>query len=196
MAERPPLRDVVAKRWRLWLRAVHRDVGYLAVGLTLVYAFSGLAINHVGSWDPNFKKVVEHHALTAPLPREEAAAAAALVAQLGVTETVRDAYWDTDTTFQVELDGRTLVVDTATKVVTDVAEKPRFFLRVANWLHYNRGKAAWTAIADGYAIFLLYLALSGVFMLKGRKGFVGRGAALIAVGALVPFLYVTLSGGP
>jgi hypothetical protein len=45
---------VIKKRWRGWLRAIHRDVGYLAVGLTLIYAMSGLAINHIQDWDPNF----------------------------------------------------------------------------------------------------------------------------------------------
>jgi len=32
---------------RTWLRAIHRDVGYSAVGLTIVYAASGIAVNHV-----------------------------------------------------------------------------------------------------------------------------------------------------
>ena len=32
---------------RPWLRAVHRDAGYFGVGLTLVYALSGLAVNHI-----------------------------------------------------------------------------------------------------------------------------------------------------
>ena len=42
---------------RPWLRALHRDLGYLAVGLTLVYAVSGLAVNHLADWDPNFANV-------------------------------------------------------------------------------------------------------------------------------------------
>ncbi|RYE79999.1 MAG: hypothetical protein EOO74_02835, partial [Myxococcales bacterium] len=41
--------------WRAWVRAIHRDAGYLAVGLTLVYALSGLAVNHISDWDPNFR---------------------------------------------------------------------------------------------------------------------------------------------
>jgi uncharacterized protein len=187
---------VIARRWRLWLRAVHRDAGYLAVGLTFVYALSGLAINHVGDWDPNFKKVVEHHVLAAPLPRDEQAAAVALLTQLGASGPVRDAFWASDTSFQVELDGRTLVVDTAAGEITDASDQPRFLLRVANWLHYNRGKDAWSYIADGYAIFLLFLATSGLFMIKGRKGLIGRGGVLLLVGASVPILYVQLSGGP
>src|SRR4051812_48926283 len=44
--------------WRPWLRAIHRDVGYVAVGLTFIYALSGLAVNHITDWsdgDPSFK---------------------------------------------------------------------------------------------------------------------------------------------
>ena len=26
---------------------IHRDVGYLVVGLTLIYAISGIAVNHI-----------------------------------------------------------------------------------------------------------------------------------------------------
>lgn len=187
---------VVRRRWRAVVRSLHRDAGYIAVGLTFVYALSGLAINHIGKWDPNFKMVVETHQLDRKLPEDEAAAGKQILAELGIDEEPREAYWETDGTYQVIFDDRTIVVDPRTLVAKDAAEKPRFFLRVANWLHYNRGKDAWTWIADGYAILLLFLATSGVFMLKGRKGFIGRGAILIALGAAVPILYVQLSGGP
>jgi hypothetical protein len=60
----------------------------------------------------------------------------------------------------------------------------------------NRGKKAWKYVADGYAVFLLFLAASGLFMIPGRKGIMGRGAILALLGALVPVLYVVLSGGP
>ena len=73
---------------------------------------------------------------------------------------------------------------------------PRFLLRVSNWLHLNRGKRAWTFIADAYAILLLGLAVSGMFMLPGKRGLRGRGTLLVAAGVAVPVLYVVLSGGP
>jgi uncharacterized protein len=188
--------SVLRKRWRAWLRSLHRDAGYIAVGLTFVYALSGLAINHIGQWDPNFRKMVTRHELGAPLPKDEKAAVQHVVKALGVEETLREGYWDTDGTLQVITDDRTIVVDPRTRVATESQERPRFFLRVANWLHYNRGKAAWTYFADGYAVFLLFLATSGIFMLKGRKGVIGRGGILIVLGATVPLLYVQFSGGP
>jgi hypothetical protein len=188
--------STLRKRWRLWLRAVHRDAGYIAVGLTFVYAVSGLAINHIGQWDPNFKSVVSRHQLAGALPADEKAAVRKVLAELEVAEAPRDGYRESDGTLQIFTDERTIVVDPKTLVAVEKAEKPRFFLRLANWLHYNRGKSAWTFIADGYAVFLLFLATSGMFMLKGRKGMIGRGAVLVLLGAAVPFLYVQLSGGP
>jgi hypothetical protein len=80
--------------------------------------------------------------------------------------------------------------------VVEEGQKPRFFIRVADWLHENRGKRAWTYVADTYAVLLLYLALSGLFMIPGRKGLKGRGAIIALAGAAVPVLYVVLSGGP
>jgi len=186
----------LGKRWRAWLRAVHRDIGYLAVGLTFIYAISGIAINHIDRWNPNFQTVSQTHHLPGPIPAGEMAAAEYVLRQLEIAGEIRDAYSVAGDQLEIYLDGRQLVVETTTGTVFDEAEEPRFFLRVANWLHYNRGKAAWTYIADGYAAFLLFLAISGVFMLKGRKGFIGRGAILIALGAGVPILYVTLAGGP
>ena len=77
--------------------------------------------------------------------------------------------------------------------VVDEEQKPRFFLRVANWLHLNRGKKAWTYFADAYAAGLLLLATSGIFMIPGRKGLIGRGAVFVAVGVAIPIVYITLS---
>jgi hypothetical protein len=45
---------VAERNWRWWFRVLHRDVGYLCVGLTLIYAVSGIAVNHVADWNPNY----------------------------------------------------------------------------------------------------------------------------------------------
>lgn len=187
----------VRRRWRVWLRATHRDIGYLVVGLTVIYAVSGIAINHVEDWNPNFEAVEQTHRLGRSLSGSEEEIARQVLSELDVTEEPSEAYFAAEDRLEIELpSGRTLHVDTRAGEVYDEYQKPRFFLRVANWLHYNRGKRAWTHIADGYAVLLLLLATSGLFMLKGRKGFWGRGAVLALLGASVPVLYVVLSGGP
>lgn len=196
---RQPLGKRIKRRWRAWLRSIHRDIGYLAVGLTFVYALSGIAINHIGSWDPNFSLETASHSVPLPISADdEEAATKKVLAALRISEEPRDFFFETEEQLEIYFDDkeRTLIVDITTGRVKESYKSERFFIRVANWLHYNRGKSAWTYIADGYAFFLLFLATSGIFMLKGRKGLIGRGAILIAMGAAVPILYVHFASGP
>jgi hypothetical protein len=181
--------------WRPLLRALHRDMGYVVVGLTFIYAVSGLAVNHIADWDPNFKSYERAHEL-GPLAGDPDAIAATVRARLGVTEAPREVYAASEDDVEILFDRRTLHVTPKTGRVVDEGQKPRFFLRLANWLHLNRGKAAWKIVADTYAAILLLLSVSGMFMIKGPKGIVGRGAVLVGLGIAIPVLYVTLAGGP
>jgi len=181
---------------RAWLRAIHRDAGYLGVGLTLVYALSGIAVNHIADWDPSFRQVAATHQVAAPLPSNAEEAAQRVLTALRITEAPREIYAAGDDSVDVVFDRRTLHVTPSTGKVIEEGQAPRFLLRVANWLHLNRGKKAWTYVADGYACVLLYLAISGLFMIPGKKGLWGRGALLAALGAAIPIGYVVWSGGP
>ena len=185
----------IKRRWRGWLRAIHRDVGYLAVGLTLIYAMSGLAINHNDDWDPNFVTYQRERTIapiSADVPDDAAIATARQALGVGAP---RSTYRAGDE-IHLEYDDKKLVVYGDSGHVVEQGRKPRFFLRVANWLHYNRGKKAWTYVADFYAALLLYLAISGIFMIKGKNGLKWRGALLLTLGAAVPLTYVVWSGGP
>lgn len=191
---------------RRWLRALHRDVGYLAVGLTFVYAMSGIAVNHLEDWDPNFNNYESSMQLDADVVTalqkgaehagHEQASAQRIMQALGQNEPINDVYEIEPGKLDITVGASTYFVDLRSGVVRQQGQKPRLVLRAANWLHLNRGKKAWTWIADGYAVFLLFLATSGLFMIKGRQGLLGRGALLTLIGAAVPVLYVSLSGGP
>lgn len=182
--------------FRPWLRAFHRDVGYFAVGLTIVYATSGLAVNHLKDWDPNFKQVNRTHQVPLPLPSDDGAAASMALKSLGVREEPREVYRASKAQLDLVFDKRTFHVDTESGVVHEEGQAARPLLRIANWLHLNRGKKAWLIVADSYAVFLLFLALSGLLMIPGKKGLFGRGAIVALLGAAVPIVYVLLSGGP
>jgi hypothetical protein len=181
--------------WRAWLRAIHRDVGYLLVGLTVVYALSGLAVNHIDDWNSNFVEFDRTHQLGA-LPKDDDEAVNVVRTRLAIEAEPSDVYRVSDDELEISFDDRTLTAHLDSGEVNDRGRESRFFVRAANWLHLNRGKKAWTYFADGYAALLLFLALSGMFMIKGKKGLIGRGAILVVLGAAVPILYVTLSGGP
>ena len=197
-SSRPPEQGArsVFLRWRRWLRAAHRDVGYMLVGLTFVYALSRLAVNHIADWDPNFDAYERTVQLSAEYPAmDDSALAAAALSAAGVDGPPTDTF-GLDDELQVTTSSAELTVSRASGEVLVRGRSPRLLLRVSNWLHLNRGKRAWTFIADAYAILLLGLAVSGMFMLPGRRGLRGRGAVLVALGVSIPVLYVTLSGGP
>jgi len=188
--------DARRAKWRPWLRALHRDFGYVAVGLTLIYACSGLAVNHIADWDPSFHSYARTYDL-GPLQGDDATIARTVEQRLNIDATPRDVFRAAPDRLDLAFDGkRTVHVDPLTGHVVDEGQKPRVLLRIANWLHLNRGKKAWTYIADAYAVALLFLALSGVFMIAGKKGFFWRGAIFVALGLAIPAVYVVASGGP
>ncbi|MGD0676611.1 MAG: PepSY-associated TM helix domain-containing protein [Polyangiaceae bacterium] len=189
-----PTRPRRGNSWRALLRALHRDVGYTAVGLTFVYAASGLAVNHVADWDPNFRNTRTTHDLGAALPDDDNAARQVILEKLGIREVPKEVYREGDEV-EVLFEHRTLHVTVATGHVVDEGQRPRFFLRAANWLHLNRGKKAWKYFADSYAIGLLFLASSGMFMLAGKKGLLGRGIFFVGAGVALPILYLVWAGG-
>jgi hypothetical protein len=186
-------------QWRGLLRTIHRDAGNLAIGLTLIYALSGLAVNHINTdgWDPNFTNYSRTHELGGPLEGDDQAVADKVLNRLGIKDKPKEIYRGSPTEeLEISFKQRTLHVNTETGKVLDEGQDPKFFLRVANWLHLNRGKKAWTYIADAYAVALLFLAFSGMFMLPGKKGLIGRGGIFVLLGIAVPVIYVTWSGGP
>jgi hypothetical protein len=70
--------------------------------------------------------------------------------------------------------------------------KDRRVLKEANFLHLNQPKGLWTYVADLYAMALLVLAVTGMFVIKGSKGITGRGAWLTGVGAVIPPVFLWL----
>lgn len=188
------IRTRVRKRWRAWIRAAHRDIGYLAVGFTFIYAISGIAINHIDDWNPNFISETRQHEL-GPLPETQQEATALIRKKLSIPSrpSRADLYAGQ---LELEWQDRRILAEISTGSVTEDLQRPRFFLRIANWLHYNRGKKAWTRMADLYALGLLYLAISGLFMLKGKGKIRIRRWLLVGLGIAIPASYVWLSGGP
>ena len=193
-APAPPVTSRIKKRWRAWLRALHRDVGYLAIGFTVIYAISGIALNHIGDWDPDWV-ASERQVQIAPVPAGSPDAAAIEHVRAAIDFPPPDGALVAGDEVHLTYDnGQKAVAIGST--VTIQAREARFFFRVAHWLHATRGKAVWKYISDAYAVLLLYLAISGIFMIKGRLGFKWRGLVLITAGVAIPIAYIVLSGGP
>lgn len=181
-------------RWRGWNRVLHRTLGYFCAGLTVVYAVSGLAVNHIADWNPNY--VIRNDTVAlGPVPAERAAAAGftdELLAAFDLEGPVLGMYRPDPERLDVFLEGGAIEVDLAGGEAVYESVRNRPVLRAFNVLHLNEPKGLWTAVADLFAVALLLLALTGLFMVKGRKGVVGRGGWYVAAGVLLPLVYIFL----
>lgn len=170
-------------------RWIHRELGYFAVGLTLVYAVSGIAVNHAHHWDANYSRTLDQLRIEPPGTGPTAEIAPVVLQRLALTDSVKNVWRAGETALTVFLEGRQYDVDLVSGAVVRHGFAKRPVLWDVNFMHLNSGKAPWTGIADVYAGVLILLALSGIFLVKGSRGLAGRGGVLMALGVLLPLLY-------
>ena len=180
------------KKFRAVCRWLHRELGYLTVGLTLVYAISGLAVNHAHHWNANYERTRTVQQIDPPGTGPTPEVTRLVLERLALDETVKNTWRAGPDRLQVFLEGASIDVDLATGQVVREGISPRPWLYEMNFMHLNTGKGPWTGIADAYAGILIVLALSGIFLVRGKKGLKGRGGVLMALGILLPILYALL----
>lgn len=191
-AERAGTTNAPALRWRRLLRSIHRDVGYLAAAVTVVYAVSGIAVNHIDAWNPSYviqKQSVRFEPIEAS---DRETMAAALAERLGIEAPIKDSFRDSPSVITVFFEGTTVEANVETGVATVETTRDRPVFRDLNFLHLNHPRGLWTWIADVYAGALIVLAISGLVMLRGRHGFGGRGKWLFAIGLAIPVGFVVV----
>jgi hypothetical protein len=175
--------------WRHLNSVLHRDIGYLAVGLTVVYGVSGLAVNHKADWNPSYRLQKTTQRIAPIEATERAEIIREALRELAISDELRSAFRPNPDTLQLFFKAYTYSVDlpTGNVIVEQVRARPVLF--EMNQLHLNAPKRFWTAVADLYAVALIVLAITGMFVLKGKTGIKGRGAWLTTAGVLLPTAY-------
>jgi hypothetical protein len=179
-------------KWRRKLRILHRDIGYAVAALVIAYSISGLAVNHIDDWNPNYS-IDKRRIRVGPLPDDSLDAMEAhVVTALGLSAAdVRGRVMDTDSDFRLFLpEGSDIRVDIHTGEGIMTVVDTRALVYEVNVLHLNNIKGIWTWVADLFAVALLFLAVSGLFMLRGKQGITGRGKWFLAAGLLVPVGFI------
>ncbi len=181
-------------RWRRWNTILHRDLGYLCFGMTLIYAISGVAVNHIGDWNPTYKieRSSSHLDPSSYISLQGHEMVAKILQQLAEPGKLKNSYQAGPETLKIFVEGNNIEVNLQTGEVRQEKTQQRKILYQLNFLHLNHPKKLWTWFADLYAIALAFLALTGLFVLKGKKGIQGRGAWLVSLGCLVPALFLLL----
>lgn len=171
-----------------WLRIIHRDLGFLMVGVCLVYGISGFLLNHMDGKDPAFTTTEESLQLEKNLTNEELKI---LWSDKKLPELKRIMGID-NVHSRLMLNGGIGVYNSATGIVDYELHSKNEFIFWINKLHYNKVKG-WSVMGDLFAFSLIFFAVSGLFIVKGKRGIAGRGKWYLAVGLLVPIIYVILA---
>ena len=175
-----------------WVRrlvmVVHRDVGYLLSALLIGYCLSGLALNHIDDWNPDF--VVEKRTVNVGggLTRAQFDDATLERIALMVGEGAHRVI-DFPTPDQVKIyyAESTLQVHLSTGAAEYERDTRRPLFYDANVLHRNVIDG-WKWVSDLFAVALITLNVTGLLLLKGRNGLGGRGKWLVLAGLGPPLI--------
>lgn len=175
-------------------RNVHRDLGYIFFFMTMIYGLSGVALNHIDDWNPSY--IVRNNPISikeAPLNKEmlSRSRVISLLKTYAPDETYKNHYFPEEELLKIFIEDGNVNIDLKSGKGIVETSKRRLLLHPANYLHYNP-KKWWTWVSDIYAISLMLLAVTGLFILKGKNGIAGRGAWLTAAGIVIPIVFLLL----
>lgn len=173
--------------------ATHRDLGYFFSALIIVYCISGIALNHINDWNPDFiiqKKTISiHKKFTAQTITDKDVIAFGKK----VNENQFKIY-DFPTKDQVKIyyDNASLHIN-FTKgegVYESVSRRPLFYH--SNVIHRNSVNG-WKWVSDVFAVMLIVISVTGIFVLKGKHGIKGRGKWLLIAGFIPPIIVLIIN---
>ena len=179
---------------RKWFRIIHRELSYVFAGMLLVYAISGIALNHKNSFNSQYSITrTEYQFAPATQATTDQAQIDAWLSACGVPGQEIQHYFPDANTLKVFLKGNSnLVVNLSTGNAVLEQVKKRPILGSLSKLHYNPGKA-WTWFSDIFAGAMVIIVLSGILMLKGKHSLIGIGGIEFLIGILIPLLFIFLS---
>lgn len=177
--------------WRRWNNILHRDIGYLIIGMSIIYALSGIALNHMADWNPSYE--ITHSEVRWQQPPAGAPVSEEVVLDFldkcGERDNYKMHFYPAPDQLKIFLKGGSILVNMTTGegLMEQLRRRPVFF--EVNFLHYNP-KRVWTWFSDIFCGALIIVALTGMFVLRGRKGISGRGAWLTAIGVIIPLAFL------
>lgn len=176
---------------RKTLRWLHRDIGYLVVGITFIYTVSGIAMNHRQDWNPHYSVITEEISVPANDQMEYSKDEIVSILNKFTNRPVYKKHFITkDATVKVFVEeGTVIYTPLEGKAELELLKKRPFWFQI-NRIHLAQTDRIWIWISDVMAVFLLFVAISGLFLLKGKQGITGRGLWLTLIGIVIPLLCI------
>lgn len=177
-------------------RAIHRDLSFFFAGVIIIYAVSGICLNHKRDFNSNYSLKRYDISLTGTFPVQMSSVDRETVedyiSQLPDKETyTRHSAVGEDGMKIFFKGGSSLDIDLSDGSAVYEKLRKRPVLGAFSRLHYNPS-AWWTWFSDIFAVCLIIITVTGIVMLKGPKGIWGRGGIELVAGMIIPLLFIFL----
>ena len=178
---------------RKLLRVLHRDFGYFFTGMTLIYCVTGILLNHTRDWNPYYSIDIRKVELNLPLDTSliNKELLTSKLESIGV-QGLRSFYYPKPGTVKLFVSDGTVTSDLGSGSALVERSYRRPVLYQLNMLHKNLPKSWWTWFSDIFAIALMAITISGLFLVKGKNGITHRGVILIIAGLALPLVAIIL----
>jgi uncharacterized protein len=178
---------------RRLLRVLHRDLGYFIVGMTIVYSLSGIYLNHRHDFNPDYKIFFEEFetGIGTAVDFDEKRIRDVLN-ELDRKVVYRKHFVTNQGDIKVFIENGEVVIhpESGAGAMQYLQRRPIIF--EMNMLHRATLGTIWKWVSDCMAVILIFVAVSGLFLLKGKRGFGRWGWWFTIAGICVPLLFALL----
>ena len=180
------------KTLRKWSRILHRDIGYFFIFTSLIYGISGIALNHMSDWNPNYSVELKHFTTNLDLGNTSFAKTniLKLLDNVDDSNNYKKHYYPNKNQLKIFLKGGSSIivnVDNGNGTAEYLKKRPVFY--ESNFLHYNPNRL-WTWFSDAFAAALILFSITSLFLVKGKKGIKGRGGIYLVLGIIIQIVFL------
>jgi hypothetical protein len=177
---------------KLTSRNTHRDLAYFFLGLIIAFSVSGIFLNHRQAWHPR-RYTHETKEITI-LPISKDLVNEKFIEDFTASQKIDDAFrrfQTNDNSLRISYAMHDVDVDLTTGRGKIVRYKITPILGQMTKLHVDTSKW-WIYYSDIFGIAMVTIAITGMFIEKGRNSFRKRGWWLALLGLIFPLIFLFL----
>jgi hypothetical protein len=179
--------------FRKLLRVLHRDLGYFIVGMTIVYSLSGIYLNHRHDFNPDYKIYYsEINVQLADKTDYRKDEIKEILKSVDDEVVYKKHYLNNEGKIKIFIENGEVVINPTNGegYIQYLERRPVVFS--FNKLHRASIGTVWKWVSDLMAFILIFVAVSGLFLLKGKRSLQRWGWWLLAAGIVVPLTFIII----
>jgi len=178
----------------LTARNTHRDIAYFFLGLIIAFSISGIFLNHRQTWHPRrYSYSVKEITLPAPMMKEQVTDSfiTNFTSSQQIADDLRRFAVDDKNNLKISYAMTDVQIDLATGAGKIETYRVTPLLAQMTQLHQDTSKW-WIYYSDIFGLAMFTMAMTGMFIEKGKNSFRRRGWWLALLGLIFPLIFLFL----